>query len=83
MSDEKIVTKNLFLEQMKNFENETSAKIIKVLDEENYIIETEVLGLIAMAKALALTYSNTEDELNSLLDTAKYMLDKAEFSIKE
>ena len=83
MSDEKVVTKNLFLEQMKNFENETSAKIIKVLDEENYIIETEVLGLIAMAKVLALTYSNTEDELNSLLDTAKYMLDKAEFSIKE
>ena len=33
MSDEKVVTKNLFLEQMKNFENETSAKIIKVLDE--------------------------------------------------
>lgn len=71
--DEEFV-KELFFNQMNNFENNTAKKIIKILDEEEYILESEVLGLVATARALVLLYGENEDSKNALLDTAVYML---------
>ena len=74
MDKEEDFVKELFFNQMNDFEHNTAKKIIKILDEEEYILESEVLGLIATARALTLLYAENKDSKNALLDTAIYML---------
>ena len=67
---EDTVNKDFFIEQMQDFEKATSAEIMEVLDKKDYILETEVLGLISMAKALTLTFAPSDDVKDALLDTS-------------
>lgn len=71
---EDTVNKDFFIEQMQDFEKATSVEIMEVLDKKDYILETEVLGLISMAKALALTFAPSDDVKDALLDTSIQIL---------
>lgn len=74
--NEELFTKQLFFNQMDDFQNNTSKKIIEVLDKEEYILEAEVLGLVATARALVLTAVEDKDVKDALLDTAIYILEE-------
>lgn len=69
-------TKQLFFNQMDSFQD-TSEKIIEILNQEDYILDVNVLGLIATARALALTYAENDEVCDALLDTSIYMLEEA------
>lgn len=70
-------TRQLFVNQMTEFQENTGEKIIKLLDEEQYILEVNVLGLIATARAITLKYGENDEANNALLDTAIFMLKNA------
>lgn len=69
-------TKQLFFNQMTDFEQNTAEKITDILREEQYMLETEVLGLIATARAIAVVESHNDEALEALIDTAIYMLEQ-------
>lgn len=70
------VTKELFIEQMQKFQQDTSEKIVKILQEEEFLLDVEVLGLVATARALIQTYA--PDESEDLITSAVYLLTKEE-----
>ena len=74
MDKEEEYTKELFFNQMNDFEHNTAKKIIDILNEKKYMLESEVLGLVATARALTLLYAENKDSKDALLDTAIYML---------
>ena len=70
------VTKELFIEQMQDFQQNTSEKIVEILDENEYLLDVEVLGLVATARALIKTYA--PDDSKDLITSAVYLLTKEE-----
>lgn len=70
------VTKELFIEQMQKFQQDTSEKIVQILQEEEFLLDVEVLGLVATARALIQTYA--PDDSDDLLKSAVYLLTKEE-----
>ena len=76
MDNEEVVTKNIFYEQMSHFEKHTADKLVQILDNEKYELDTEVLGLIALARALIYTYAPTDADVQALIKTSVYMLEK-------
>ena len=75
MEQDEEFAKQLFFNQMDSFQNNTAEKIIDVLKEEEYMLETEVLGLIATARAITVTESDNKEVQDALIDTAIYMLE--------
>lgn len=75
---DKEFTEQLFFNQMNEFQNDTAEKIIDLLNEKKYILDVSVLGLIATARALIITYAEDDKVAEALLDTAKYMLEQAQ-----
>lgn len=75
MEQDEEFAKQLFFNQMDSFQNNTAEKIIDVLREEEYMLETEVLGLIATARAITVTESDNKEVQDALIDTAIYMLE--------
>ena len=65
MTEEKEFTREDFIKEMTDFEENTAQKILEVLDENKHILSVEVLGLISIARVLINTYG---DEF--LMDTA-------------
>ena len=65
MSNEKELTKEDFIEEMRKFEQVTSNQILEVLENNKHILSVEVLGLISIARVLI---ENFGDEY--LMDTA-------------
>lgn len=65
MTEEKEFTREDFIKEMTDFEENTAQKILEVLDENKHILSVEVLGLISITRVLINTYG---DEF--LMDTA-------------
>lgn len=83
MSEDEEFIKTLFFNQMNDFENNTAKEIIKILDEKEYILESEVLGLITTARALIVLAKEDADTKKALLDTAIYVLEEGKKHISE
>ena len=72
---EEEITKDEFFEQMQDFE-ETAQEIQDFLQEKDYVLEVEVWGLTALARALAKAYGG--ENVDAIIDTAAYMLTREE-----
>ena len=70
MSDE--ITKEIFLEEMQDFEENASKEIMSILIDRQYSLSVQVLGLISIVRALITTYAHEDTE--ALLSTAEYFL---------
>lgn len=70
MSDE--ITKEIFLEEMQDFEENASKEIMSILIDRQYSLSVQVLGLISIVRALITTYAQEDTE--ALLSTAEYFL---------
>ncbi len=54
------LNKEEFLKQFNDFEQDTSIKILKVLDEKKHMLNVEVYGLAAIIRALIQQYGTPE-----------------------
>ena len=53
-------SKQLFIEQMQDFDRTVSEQILNILKEKQYILNVEVYGLASIIRALVTTYGNDE-----------------------
>ena len=47
-----------FIDEMTHFNEVTAPKIMKLLEEEDYLVATGTMGLISIARAIILNYGN-------------------------
>ena len=53
-------SKQLFIEQMQDFDKTVTEQILNILNEKQYILNVEVYGLASIIRALVTTYGNDE-----------------------
>lgn len=53
-------SKQLFIEQMQDFDKTVTEQILDILNEKQYILNVEVYGLASIIRALVNTYGNDE-----------------------
>lgn len=54
------LNKEAFLKEFNDFEQNTSAEILEILDEKKYMLNVEVYGLAAIVRALIQQYGTPE-----------------------
>ena len=64
-------SKQLFIEQMQDFDETVTEQMLNILNEKQYIHNVEVYGLASIIRALVTTYGN-DDMIDGVVEFLQY-----------